>query len=255
MEEQEHQEGEERPEPKRSRDAAFWAQRVDKLQLSGVPEGALNLNVEGRRLTGPLQGFGQMWQKTFRVPLRGAQVSPAEVIKAWKENYAVFWPPGNRFYAPLTGISPGEVGLITAAQGPMRLSTGVMVLYADEESFTFMTPQGHPFAGWVTFSAHEEEGTTVAQVQLLIRPSDPVYDTAFHMGASRAENKIWQHTLHSLAAYFNVEGEVETQVVCVDRKRQWSEAKNVWQNAGARTMAYTVAAPFRAIAKPFKRRS
>ena len=39
--------------------------------------------------------------------------------------------------------------------GKMKLSTGVMVLYADEESFTLMTPQGHMFAGWITFSATE----------------------------------------------------------------------------------------------------
>jgi hypothetical protein len=31
----------------------------------------------------PLQGFGQMWQKTFRIRLNGAQVKPAEVIKTW----------------------------------------------------------------------------------------------------------------------------------------------------------------------------
>ena len=37
----------------------------------------------------------------------------------------------------------------------MKLSTGVMVLYADDESFTLMTPQGHMFAGWITFSRHE----------------------------------------------------------------------------------------------------
>jgi hypothetical protein len=30
--------------------------------------------------------------------------------------------------------------------GKMKLSTGVMVLFADEESFTLMTPQGHMFA-------------------------------------------------------------------------------------------------------------
>ena len=37
--------------------------------------------------------------------------------------------------------------------GKMKLSTGVMVLNADEESFTLMTPQGQMFAGWITFSA------------------------------------------------------------------------------------------------------
>ncbi|MDP8959333.1 MAG: hypothetical protein M3N51_09095 [Actinomycetota bacterium] len=227
---------------------------MEKLRLSGLPEGAVNLNLEGRRLTGPLQGFGQLWQKNYRVRLTGAEVSPREVIKAWKENYAVFWPPGNRFYAPLTGIAPGEVGVIQAAQGPMRLSTGVMVLYADEESFTFVTPQGHPFAGWVTFSAFEDEGSTVAQVRLLVRPNDPIYELAFLLMLNKEEDKIWQHTLRSLAAYFNVQGEVETEVVCLDRKRQWSQAGGIWHNAGIRTMLYTAGAPFRLAARPFRRR-
>ena len=46
-----------------------------------------------------------------------------------------------------------------ALPGKMKLSTGVMVLYADEESFTLMTPQGHMFAGWITFSATEATAT------------------------------------------------------------------------------------------------
>ena len=33
----------------------------------------------------------------------------------WKKRFPEFWPPGNRFYAPLTGIQPGEVALIRAA--------------------------------------------------------------------------------------------------------------------------------------------
>ena len=40
--------------------------------------------------------------------------------------------------------------------GGMKVKTGVMVLYADEESFTLMTPEGHMFAGWITFSAYQE---------------------------------------------------------------------------------------------------
>ena len=56
----------------------------------------------------------------------------------------------------------------------MKLSTGVMVLYSDEESFTLMTPQGHMFAGWITFSATERDGATVAQVQVLMRAADPI---------------------------------------------------------------------------------
>jgi hypothetical protein len=40
-----------------------------------------------------------------------------------------------------------------------------MVLYADDVSFTLMTPQGHIFSGWITFSSHVEGGVTVAQTE------------------------------------------------------------------------------------------
>jgi hypothetical protein len=77
------------------------------------------------------------------------------------------------------GIQPGEVALLKMTlPGKMNLSTGVMVLYADEESFTLMTPQGHMFAGWITFSATEPAGETVAQAQVLMKASDPIYETA-----------------------------------------------------------------------------
>src|SRR6202022_4007053 len=109
---------------------------VAKLRVSGMPKDATNLNVEGRRVVGPLQGFGQLWQKTYRIRLAGTTVSPTEVVRIWKDNFPRFWPKGNRFYAPLTGIAPGEVGLINMSiPGNIPLSTGVLVLYADDESF------------------------------------------------------------------------------------------------------------------------
>jgi hypothetical protein len=37
--------------------------------------------------------------------------------------------------------------------GGLTPSTGVLVIYADEESFTPMTPQDHMFAGWIAVSA------------------------------------------------------------------------------------------------------
>jgi hypothetical protein len=30
-----------------------------------------------------------------------------------------------------------------------------MVLFADDVSFTLMTPEGHMFAGWITFSGRQ----------------------------------------------------------------------------------------------------
>ena len=54
------------------RDAAYWAKYAETLKVAGVAEGATNINVDGRRAVGPLQGFGKMWQKTYRVSLEGA---------------------------------------------------------------------------------------------------------------------------------------------------------------------------------------
>ncbi len=239
------------------RDAAYWAPPVSKLKVSDVPAGAINLNVDGRRVVGPLQGFGQMWQKTYSVRLSRVEVTPAEVIKAWKENFSKFWPRGNNFYAPLTGISPGEVAVLNLSlPGGMTLSTGVRVIYADNESFTFMTPEGHMFAGMITFSAYEEEDATVAQVQPLLRANDPVYEIGMRLGfAQKMEDQFWHDTLRSLAAHFGVNGQVQQRVTLVDPKLQWSQWKNVWKNAAIRTFVYVLLSPLRWLRNLFTKRS
>lgn len=143
------------------RDTDSWAKPVAKLTTPDMPSGAVNLNVAGRELSGPLMGFGQMWQKTYRIDLRGAAVSPAQVVKAWKEKFPTLWPVGNRFYGSTASIEPGQVavlnlagpGEMTAPGGGPLISTGIMVIYADDESFSFMTPQGHMFAGNVWHNA------------------------------------------------------------------------------------------------------
>jgi hypothetical protein len=218
-----------------------WAKPVDKLQVADVPAEAINLNVEGRQLAGLLNGFGQMWRKTYTVRLSGADVTPTQVIKTWKEHFPDFWPEGSQLYMSPTGIAPGEVGVINlTAPGGMKVSTGIVVIYADDESFSFMTPKGHMFAGMITFSAYKEEGATVAQVQALIRASDPVYEMTLRLGfGHKSEDELWYHTLKSLAAHFGVEGHVQRQAVRVDPQVQWSEAKNIWHNAAIRTVLHT----------------
>lgn len=237
-----------------ARDATNWAKSVSKLNVSEVPEGAVNINVKGRRVTSPIQGFGKMWQKTYQVRLPVERVSATDLIATWKQRFPDFWPEGNRFYGPLTGIEPGEVALLSMTlPGRMKLSTGVLVLYADEESFTLMTPQGHMFAGWITFSALEVDGETVAQAQVLMRASDPIFELGLTLGGHRQEDLFWQHTLTAVAAHFDQEVEVDTQVVCVDKKRQWSKWRNVWHSSAIRSTLYTMGAPGRAVKRLFKR--
>ncbi len=88
------------------RDAPNWAQPVTQLHVGDIPDGATNINVDGRRLTSPIQGFGKMWQKTYSVRIPGQLVSPEELIATWKRRFPEFWPAGNRFYGPLRGSRP-----------------------------------------------------------------------------------------------------------------------------------------------------
>src|SRR3954470_17706469 len=231
-----------------ARDATNWAKKVSTLKVSDVPEGAVAINVEGKRLAGPIQGFGKMWQKTYQVRLPQEKVSATDLIATWKERFPEFWPEGNSFYAPLTGIEPGEVALLgLSLPGKMKLSTGVMLLYADEESFTLMTPEGHMFAGWITFSGTEVDAETVAQAQVLMRASDPIFELGLTLGGHKQEDQFWQHTLTQLAAHFGLEAAVDTQVVCVDKKRQWSKWTNVWRSSAIGSALYTAGAPRRTL--------
>ncbi len=135
----------------------------------------------------------------------------------------------------------------------MKLSTGVMVLYADDESFTLMTPQGHVFAGWITFSATESGGETTAQAQVLMRASDPSFEMGLAMGGHGQEDRFWDATLTRLAAHFGYEGTVDRQITCVDKKRQWSRWSNVWHSATIRSTIYTAGTPGRALKRRLNR--
>ncbi len=223
-----------------TRPRGVWATPRTHLNVASR-EGGDAGNVNGRRLSGPIQGFGRLWQKTYRVRLDDIETTPEHVVAEWKAHYGEFWPKGNRFSAPLSGLQPGEVALISGRAGGLTLSTGVLVLYADDVSFSFLTPEGHPFAGMITFSAAEEEGVTTAQVQLLIRAHDPLVELGMVFGGARKEDRIWQHTLRSLATHLTSAADVTTTIVCVDKKRQWKRFGNLRHDA----VFYTLTRPFR----------
>jgi hypothetical protein len=110
------------------------------------------------------------------------------------------------------------------------------------------------FAGFITFSAHEDEGVTVAQVQPLIRTSDPLYELGYRLGVvGQIEDKFWHATLQNLAAAFGVTGLVTQKTMLIDPRLQWAEAKNIWYNAGIRSVLYKLGAPVRWLYQPGKK--
>ena len=95
------------------------------------------------------------------------------------------------------------------------------------------------------FSAFEEDGTTAAQAQVLMRANDPRYELGLRMGGHKMEGEMWQETLRNLALRFGSQEPVETILVCVDPKIQWRNYRNVWHNAGIRSALHMVTAPMR----------
>jgi hypothetical protein len=221
------------PQP---RDAGGWAPKVDRLTETNV--GSPAVNVVGRRLTGPIQGFGKMWRKTYRMDI-GPGIAPQDAIATWKEHFAEFWPEGSRFEAPLTGISPGEVALLdVGVGGGVRLSTGVFVLYAER-------------AGGGDGSQEARAGrSTVVQTQVLMRANDPLYELAMSLGGHRKEDEFWVQTMTALAKYLGAPPvTVHTRTVCIDPRRQWGNAGAVWHNSMVRTALQRVSAPLSARAR------
>ena len=228
-------------------DVGNWATSVDRLAVDAAgPTSPTNAwGVTGRRVTGPMQGFGRLWQRTYTCPV-GDVATPQQAIAEWRAHFGEFWPGGSRFYGALEGINPGDVAPIAvAAGGGLKLTTGVLVVYADDESFSFMTPEGHMFAGMITFSAAGGDGGTVLQTQVLIRPNDPVYELGMPV-MKRMEDRFWGATMRNLAARLGTpDAEVEVTSVVVDHKRLWRNAGNVRYNAGIRSVLHLLRRPVR----------
>lgn len=231
-------------------DDSGWSPSIERLKITERPEGAMNKNMDGRRVIGPLQGFGPMWQKTYLLPIDKPGMQPQEVIDVMKGHFPAFQPPENEFYPTSKGIAAGEAVLIDSSTPGGIVSTGVLVSYADDVSFTLITPEGHPEAGWVTFSARKNGNSLLMQIQGLARASDPIYELAFRIAGSKLQESIWRHVLSSLATYLKVPPDVEVVKICVDDGLQWGKTGNIWYNAQIRSLPYNIPRLFQ---KPKKR--
>ena len=230
-----------------------YGQEVPKTvgSCGPVPPGIVNLNVEGRRPTSPDEGFGAKQLRTYRVALPGVSISPREVISAWKADFGKFWPEGNIFHVCGAAIEPGVAGLINLTlPGGIKLYTGAMIRHVDEQSFEFMTLQGHMFSGRITFSAFIDDDQLYIQTRALVRPSDPLYEIAYRLGfGARAEDDFWHASLRNLARHFGVTAQVVQVNELLDNHWQWRYFSNIWYNAGIRSVIYLLGSPFRRIFK------
>lgn len=243
------------PQDPRDRDPGDTSERISALISDPLPSEALAANVEGRKVTGPDDGFGKLWRKQFWISLAGSSVTPAELIDVWKARYTEFWPKGSRLYQPPEGLEEGDVAAADLAMiGGTRVGTGIVVIDEGDTSFTFATLEGHTLSGTITFSGKEEAGVTVAHVEVIMRSSDPLYEIGMPLGGHHHENRFWEASLKALARHFGVESRPEMKMECIDKRRKWRNATNIVDNAFLHTGFYLVVRSFRRLAGKLRSR-
>lgn len=217
-----------------------WARSVERLSAGLIPDEAMDINVSGRELAGPVRGFGQLRDKRYRLRIEGKAPEPREIVKLWKAEFPDFWPGGNRFFASGGApIAPGTVAVLNLRlPGGLVVATGLMVLYVADTAFSFISIEGHVIAGWITFSSFREGDVTIVQVHPLFRPGDPLMEFSFRIGAGGQEDRFWHATLGNLAARLGVRGTVEQRDTLVDGRFQWGEAGNMLLSAPVLSSLY-----------------
>jgi anti-anti-sigma factor len=217
-----------------------WAKSVDHQSLAGIPEGVMNINVAGRRPSSPVHGFGRLWDKRYRLRLDDTDLEPRQIISLWRDEFPDFWPKGNHlFTSGNAAIAPGTAVLLNLAlPGGLVMATGIMVIYVDEASFSFMAIEGHILSGWITFSCFHENTSTIIQVHPLFRTGDPLIELGFRLGGAAQEDRFWHETLGNLAHRLGTQGNMEQQNVLIDPHFQWNKFGNLRKSAAIRSSLY-----------------
>ena len=215
-----------------------WARSVDRISVREIAADAMNINVDGRETSSPVTGFGRLWDKRYRLHIHDTTLDPIQIIELWRSEFPRFWPAGNRFFpsgnAPIAAGTAAVLNL--ALPGGLVLATGLMVIYTDERSFSFMTIQGHILAGWITFSSFQHNNDTIIQVNPLFRAGDPLMELGLSLGGAKQEDQFWHATLTNLARRLGVQGELSQRDVLIDPRVRWTAFNNLRYSAAIRSL-------------------
>jgi hypothetical protein len=213
----------------------------DRTEISSeeLPDAPLPELVEGREVILPVQGFGQLWRKRYRVWFTSEKTED-EVLGDWREHFDELWPVSQDFYEPPDGIKPGGVAVARIQLSGMPLVAGLRVIDSGSQAFTLGTTEGHMFAGLIRFSVEREGAHLIAEVQATLRASDPLYEAGLMMGGDRREDAFWRQTLRRVARRYGEFSRLEQEHRLIDGERRWAGIRNLRYNAAVLTPFRTV---------------
>lgn len=119
------------------------------------------------------EGIGGLNRSVYWADIEGAPVSAEELISGVTDNLADLMPM--EFAAEPGAPTSAEPGATMTGDLPMRGHFQVRVVERTPTSFTFVTVEGHPLAGVVTFAAETQPRGLRFEVRVVSRPAD-VFD-------------------------------------------------------------------------------
>ena len=140
----------------------------------------------------PIQGFGKMWQKTYQVRLprreRLADRADRDLEAALPRVLARGQPllrPADRHRARRGGAAQhdpaGQDEALDRRDGALRRRG---VVHADDAAGAHVRRLDH-------VQRTERDGETVAQAQVLMRASDPIFEMGLTLGGHKQEDRFW----------------------------------------------------------------
>lgn len=143
-------------------------------------------------------GVGALTRTVYRAEIDRAAVTAEELIREVAKHLAEVMPldfaaePG----AP-THAAPGET--MTGAL-PLRGHFQVRVVERTARSFTFVTVEGHPLAGVVTFAAEPAGAALRFEIRVVSRPADVVDWLAMRTLGGILQSRNWRRTVRRVVA-------------------------------------------------------
>lgn len=156
------------------------------------------------RPSGPEDGVGPLTRRRYWVELEGAERSPEDIARHWREHLPDHAPKWLAYFRGLDGpIPPVEVGTRLWILMMLVRRGRVVVEHVDPLGFRVRTLRLHPDAGTSDFRVYpqEEPGHLILQIESLLRTNSSFDRLAYIFGVHAAQRRNWELTLLNVAAY------------------------------------------------------
>ncbi len=156
----------------------------------------------GSDIQRPSDGAGPLNHRRYRVHIDNAEVSAIELIDHFRRLPNDVSPTSFATFDP----QPGPAGMALGDELTVRLpgpwDGPVVVTELDVQTVRLETRGGHMEAGWIRFTAFDDEDHIVFEIESLARSGDSAFDLLYHPArvAKLMQTEMWIRLLEAVVS-------------------------------------------------------